>query len=108
MIVVDYALRDAISGREEELKFQIERRQSRRIELEVLTNLDFADYIALLPGEIHQAQSLLSKVESSVAKVGLKMNTAKTKLMSFNLQMPVNIKTNDGIELKGVEVRRSI
>ena len=43
-----------------------------------------------------------SKVESSVSKVGLKMNTAKTKFMSFNLQKPVNIKTNDGSELKEV------
>ena len=51
MIVVDYALRDAISGREEELGFQIERRQSRRIRPEVLTDLDFADDIALLSGE---------------------------------------------------------
>ena len=103
VIVVDYALRDAISGREEELGFQIERRQSRRIGPEVLTDLDFADDIALLSSEIHQAQSLLSKVESSVAKVGLKMNTAKTKFMSFNLEQPVNIKTNDGSDLKEVD-----
>jgi hypothetical protein len=102
VIVVDYTLRDAISGREEELGFHLKRRQSRRIGPEVLTDLDFADDIALISSELHQAQDLLSRVETSVGKVGLKMNTSKTKFMSFNIPQPVKILTNNGSELEEI------
>jgi hypothetical protein len=84
VIVLDYALRIAIEGKEEELGFHLERRRSRRVGPEVLTDLDFADDIALISGEIQQAQELLQRVEQSVGKVGLKMNVGKTKFMSFN------------------------
>ena len=63
VIALDYALREANDGREEELGFQLDKRQSRRIGPEVLTDLDFADDIALLSGEVQQAQELLSRVE---------------------------------------------
>ncbi len=45
---IDYALRQAINGREEELRFQLTRRQSRHKVPVVITDLDFADDIALL------------------------------------------------------------
>ena len=77
VIAFDYATRRAITGKEEELEFQLARRQSRRIGPRVLTGLDFEDDIALLPYEVHQAQALLIRVEKSVASVGLKMNAKK-------------------------------
>ncbi|XP_062577713.1 uncharacterized protein LOC134239565 [Saccostrea cucullata] len=63
IIVLDYALRKAISGNEEELGFTILPRKSRRHPKQVLTDLDFADDISLLSDEIVQAQELLSRVE---------------------------------------------
>ena len=48
IIVMDYALRKALNGKEEELGFQLKRRQSSRVSPEVITDLDFADDIALL------------------------------------------------------------
>ena len=84
VVVLDYALREAVEGREDQLGFQLLKRKSRRSGPEMLTDLDFADDIALLSEEIHQAQELLQRVESSVGKVGLKMNASKTKFMSFN------------------------
>ena len=103
VIVLDYALREAIDGREEELGFHLTKRRSRRIGPTVLTDLDFADDIALLSEEMSQAQTLLNRVETSVGKVGLKMNAAKTKFMSFNqTQVPV-ITTSEGIHLDKVE-----
>ena len=47
VIVLDYALRMAIDGKEEELGFHLERRKSRRIGPVAVTDLDFADAIAL-------------------------------------------------------------
>ena len=101
VIVLDYALRMAIDGKEEELGFQLTRRQSRRIGPETVTDFDFADDIALLSEGLHQAQQLLQRVETSVAKVGLKMNAGKTKFMSFNQGKTGSIHTNDDTKLKG-------
>ncbi|XP_078580679.1 uncharacterized protein LOC144864471 [Branchiostoma floridae x Branchiostoma japonicum] len=63
VIVLDYALRMAIEGREEELGLQVERRRNRRIGPKVVTDLDFADDVALLSGAIQQAQELLGQVK---------------------------------------------
>ena len=48
IIVLDYALRKAINGHEEELGFTIVARRSRRLHPTVLTDLDFSDDIFLL------------------------------------------------------------
>ena len=48
IIVLDYALRQAIVGREEELGFTITPRLSRRVHPVILTDLDFADDIAII------------------------------------------------------------
>ena len=64
--------------------FHLVKRQSRRVGPVVVTDLNFADDIGLLSNNIQQAQELLQRVETSVAKVGLKMNSSKTKFMSCN------------------------
>ena len=58
-IVLDFVMRKAIGDREEELGFQLQRRRSRRVHPVVITDLDFADDIALLSQQIEQAQELL-------------------------------------------------
>ncbi|XP_072022127.1 uncharacterized protein [Amphiura filiformis] len=98
--VLDYALREAVEGKEEQLGFQLEKRRSRRIGPDVQTDLDFD--VALLPAEIHQAQELLQRVESSVGKVGLKINASKTKFKSFNHSQQIPIQTNNGTKLEEV------
>jgi len=102
IIVLDYALRMAIAGREEELGFHLVRRLSRRIGAVVVTDMDFADDIALLSNDIYQAQQLLQRVEESVARVGLKMNSSKTKFMAYNIS-DASIKTSDGAALEEVK-----
>lgn len=64
-IVLDYAMRKAIDGKEEELGFQLELRRSRRISLVIITDLDFVDDIALISQEIEAAQEQLQRVEIS-------------------------------------------
>ena len=56
-IVLDFALRKAIEGNEEKLGFHLIRR-SKRISPIVLTDLDFADDIALVSQEIDNTQEL--------------------------------------------------
>ena len=74
IIALDYALGKAINGREEELGFHIQRRQSRRIRPVCIFDLDFADDIVLISEQVKQAQTLLDRVETAVAVLGLIAN----------------------------------
>ena len=59
LFVLNCALRMDIEGKEEDLGFQLSKRQSRRVGPEIVTDFDFADDIALLSEELYQAQELL-------------------------------------------------
>ena len=52
IIVLDYALRQAIQGRERELGFTITPRRSTRHPAETLTDLDYTDDICLLSDSV--------------------------------------------------------
>ena len=56
IIVLDYALRQAIVGREESLGFTIKPRRSSRHPAVMLTDLDYTDDIALISRQVEQAQ----------------------------------------------------
>ena len=86
VIVLDYALRKAINGREQDLGLTITPRRTRRHPAVVLTDLDYADDISLLSNHMEQAQELLSRVESECAKVGLRLNAKKTEVITYNIQ----------------------
>ena len=72
-------LRGALNGYEEQLGFTISPRRSKRQSIVTLTDLDFADDIALLSDKIEQAQSILSRFQRECQKVGLPFNAKKTK-----------------------------
>ena len=100
IIVLDYALRKAMDGKEDDLGFTITPRRSRRHPKEVLADLDFVDDIALPSDEIEQAQELLLRVEKECKKVGLGLNAKKTKSLAYNIQNPIPLHTADGTELE--------
>ena len=104
IIVLDYALRGAIDGCEEQLGFTISPKRSKRQSAVTLTDLDFADDIALLSDKIEQAQIILSRVQRECQKVGLALNAKKTKYITYNIDTEGStLKTNDGTELEKVE-----
>ena len=85
IIVLDYALRQAMADEyEEKLGFTTVPRRSSRYPKEVLADLDFADDIALLSDDIEKAQELLLRVETECNKVGLCLNGPKTKYLAYN------------------------
>ena len=96
-------LESAIDGREEDLGFTVRPTRSRRIGPFNITDLDFADDIALLSNTAFQAQSLLDKVEHAALRVGLHINVKKTQFMAFNQPHDVQIKTQDGSNLNEVK-----
>ena len=63
VITLDYAMRQAINGRENELGFTIQPRKSSRNPAVSLCDLDFADDIVLLSNEIEQARKLVASVQ---------------------------------------------
>ena len=69
VIVLDYAMRRATEGKELELGFTVQKRRSSRFPAKAVTDMDFADDIALISEEIVQAQELLDRVEKEAANV---------------------------------------
>ncbi len=61
--------------------------------------MDFADDIALLSNTIEQARQLLRNVEIECEKIGLGLNSKKTKSMFYNVT-PEDIETIDGKLIK--------
>ena len=84
VIVLDYAMRQAIEGKEEELGFTLHRRQSIRVHAKAISDLDFADDIVLLANDIDQTRMLVNRVEEECKKVGLEINAKKTRSMFLN------------------------
>ena len=66
-IVLDHVMSQAVGNKVNELGFELERRKSRRHPAISISDLDFADDIALLSEEIEQAQQLLHRVEQESA-----------------------------------------
>ena len=82
IIVVDYVLRQAL-GNCQELGFKLRSKSGSRQPAKFLTDLDFADDIALLASVWDDAQALLTNVESSAAAVNLGINNVKTKALQL-------------------------
>ena len=95
IVALDYALRSAINGGEEELGFTLVERASRRVPAKTVTDLDFADDIALMSNTAEQACRLLADVERQCSRIGLGLNAKKTKVMAENVDDP-SVTTLDG------------
>ena len=78
-IVLDFAMRQAIDGKESELGFTLEKRRCSRQPAVAIADLDFADDIALLAEGIDEAQQLLARVEHEANNVGLYLNSDKPR-----------------------------
>ena len=95
-------MRQVYDGREAELGFCLHRQRSRRYPAITVTDLDFADDLALVTEEIHQAQEILHQLENNAKNVGLICNADKTELQAFNQDQQVNIRTLEGEPIKVV------
>lgn len=83
IVVMDYILRNAIN---DELGYNISpyssnRRSASRILQKFLSNLAFADDIALLCSSFNDAQTILSAIVNTALTIGLKMNLSKTEYL---------------------------
>jgi hypothetical protein len=60
----------------------------------MISDLDYADDIALLKETIDNANEQLQRLSDAVAEVGLEINNEKTEYMSYNIQPGQNITLN--------------
>ena len=102
-IMIEYAMRQAIGNDALELGFKLDRKRSRRHNPNVITDLDFADDIALMAEELEQAQDFLHCVQENAAKIGLHLNSDKTEFMSFNQVQDTVLKTVNNENIKKVD-----
>ena len=68
-----------------------------------LADLDYADDICLISDRVEKAQELLNRVEEECARVGLRLNSKKTEVITYNI-LPNHppLRTTEGIALKEV------
>lgn len=100
MIALDYALRLSLDKINDK-GLTIQPRRSSRYPSKHLTDLDFADDIALLADCLENAQHMLTSLQEAAALVGLHLNEGKTEYItncSGN-----TIKAQNGSDIKQVE-----
>ena len=78
------------------LGFTVEGKRSRRTPCVVISDLDFADDIALISSEIAQAHELVLRVEKEAAEIGLHLNETKAEYMVFTQQRKKDLKLGAG------------
>ena len=99
IVVLDHALRLAISGREGELGFTLVPRWSRHVRPVMITDLDFTNGIALISDTAKKVRDLLLAMEGECKKIGLQLNDRKTKVMPYNID-DATIAALDGMVLE--------
>ena len=91
IIAVDYAMRTAIFN-PDDCGFTLDKAKSRRHPALCVTDIDYADDIALLSDSVDKAEKLLHTVEMAAKLIGLHINEKKTQHMTFN-QNPSKLTT---------------
>ncbi|KAJ8340774.1 hypothetical protein SKAU_G00330650 [Synaphobranchus kaupii] len=74
-------------------------RSSHRIPAVIVTDLDYADDIGLISNTAEQARKLLLAVETECLRIGLQLNSKKTKVLAFNTN-DIVVCTRNGETLK--------
>ena len=103
VLVVDYAMWQAINGHEEQLGLEITPRKSRQHPAIKVTDMLFGDDVALLSEEIDQAQKVLSKVQTEAERVGLHISAKKTEFMAYKQPDDITIQKTSRKLLKEVQ-----
>ena len=100
-IVLDYVMREAMT-KTDNPGFTLSKRRSKRHPPVTISDLDFADDIALTLDNLQEAQTLLTGVETAASNVGLHLNAAKTEMIVYNQQIEM-INSLNGEQIKSVD-----
>ena len=100
IICLDYVLRTSINKIKEN-GFELTKKRSRRYSAKTITNVNYANDIAILANTPVQAKTLLHTLEWATAGIGLLVDVHKTEYMCFN--QTSDISTLGGSSLKLVD-----
>ena len=103
IICLNYVLRTSINKMNEN-GFKLTQERSRKYPAQTISDVDFADDIALLANTPTQAESLLHSLERAAAGIGLHDKAHKTDYLCFNQRG--DISTQKGSSLKLVDQPR--
>ena len=101
IIVLDYILRLSLDNMQEK-GIQLHPRRSSRHPAQHLTDLDFADDLALIAESVKNAEALLQSLEDVAAQIGLHCNEGKTEYIT-NSTDPPELKSLSGATIKRVD-----
>ena len=85
----------------DKLSNELTKKRSRRYPAKTITDVDYADDIAILANTPKQAETLLHSLERAAIGIGLHVNARKTEYMCFN--QTGDISTQEGTSLKLVD-----
>ena len=103
-VALDYAIRSAMDGREEELGFTLQKRTSQTVAKKIIIDLDFADDITLHYDTVEKACNLLRAVEEEYNDIWLGINAKKTNSKPININDDgVIVKTCDGTQVEVID-----
>ena len=100
VITLDYVLRTSLD-KNSECGFTLTERLSSRNPANKLTDVDYADDLAITADTVLDAEKLLHLLEDAAKDVGLYVNASKTEHMNFNQEG--TIKTKAGNSIKSIE-----
>ena len=89
LLVIDWVMRRTTVGERTGIRWDF---------TTMLEDLDFADDLALLSSEINHLQQKTSRLELNAAKIGLKLNDQKSKVMK------ANSRSDEKLRVRGNEV----
>ena len=84
IICLDYVLRKALDSNED-LGFTLKETRSRRYPAVRITDVDYADDLAVLTNNTKDAMTLLHKIEEAASEIGLYVNAKKTEYIILNI-----------------------
>ena len=83
IICLDYVLRVS-ADKNQDLGFTLAKARSKRHPAKMITDVDYADDLALASDIIEDAEKLLHSLESAAKQIGLHINAKKTEFMCYN------------------------
>ena len=102
IICLDYILKTSLDN-DKNLEFTLNERRSRRYPAKQITDIDYADDIAVTSNNLKYTNTLLLKIELAAKEIGLNINTDKTEYINFNQNNNLHMESISGNMIKRVE-----
>jgi hypothetical protein len=102
IICLDYVLRFALD-KNQDLGFTLTKQRSRRHPAIKITDVDYADDLAVTTDDLKDATALLQNIEKTALEIGLHINAEKTEFICLNQDSSVGMKSTNGKNIKQVD-----